>query len=203
MIKNCKECSESFNAVRNELRCSGCLFCTICCVICDKPIIIPSRLKNKKKVCSSICAGKWSAKVRINPPRSEKARENMSIAQKKRKGWKSWNRLHGVERSQTKKIKAVWGGALYRLLNRREEMKDSLYPVLGYSKKQLMEHLEFQWQTGMSWSNYGKHMGEWNIDHIFPVSRFSLDATPAQVNSLSNLRPMWSIDNSKKGRKIE
>lgn len=43
----------------------------------------------------------------------------------------------------------------------------------------------------MSWDNYG----EWEIDHIRPLTSFDKFATPSEVNALSNLQPLWKEDN--------
>jgi hypothetical protein len=40
----------------------------------------------------------------------------------------------------------------------------------------------------MSWENYG----EWHIDHIIPVSKFSKNKEASVVSALSNLKPMWA-----------
>jgi hypothetical protein len=69
---------------------------------------------------------------------------------------------------------------------------------LGYSPKELKEHLENLWKPGMSWENYGRWHGCWQIDHIRPVTSFPLDTSPAVVNTLSNLQPLWYEDNMKK-----
>lgn len=75
------------------------------------------------------------------------------------------------------------------------------YRYLGYSLDSLREHLEKQFTSGMSWENYG----EWHIDHIVPLSSFSIktinDADFAAAWALSNLRPMWASDNVKKHAK--
>ena len=49
----------------------------------------------------------------------------------------------------------------------------------------------------MNWENYG----EWHIDHIIPVSKFSKDTPMDVVNALDNLQPLWGIDNLKKGNR--
>jgi len=68
---------------------------------------------------------------------------------------------------------------------------------LGYSKKQLLDHLESLFQPGMTWENYGK----WHVDHIVPCASFDhLD--PVQFErcwALGNLQPLWAADNVKKG----
>jgi hypothetical protein len=50
----------------------------------------------------------------------------------------------------------------------------------------------------MTWKNWG----EWHIDHTYPLSLFSKDTPINEVNSLSNLKPMWASDNLKKGNRI-
>ena len=53
----------------------------------------------------------------------------------------------------------------------------------------------------MGWHN----MGEWHIDHIVPVSSFTItsadDADFKACWALTNLRPMWADENRSKGDK--
>jgi hypothetical protein len=63
--------------------------------------------------------------------------------------------------------------------------------------------LEMQWEDGMTWDNYGNKKGQWNIDHIKPLSSFDL-TNREQLKSAchwTNLQPMWHLDNIKKGNK--
>lgn len=73
---------------------------------------------------------------------------------------------------------------------------------LGYSVDELRSHLERQFTKGMSWEN----MGEWHIDHIVPVSSFSIsgnrDPQLKRAWGLPNLRPLWGKENMSKGAKI-
>lgn len=73
--------------------------------------------------------------------------------------------------------------------------------LLGYTIKELHQHLERQFHDGMGWQN----MGQWHIDHIRPVSSFTFtsphDEDFKQCYALSNLQPLWATDNMKKGRK--
>lgn len=63
-----------------------------------------------------------------------------------------------------------------------------------------MRHLERQFVTGMSWKNFGRG---WQIDHIIPISLFSFDGIDCPefkaAWALTNLRPLWAIENSAKG----
>ena len=68
---------------------------------------------------------------------------------------------------------------------------------LGYSAKDLKEHLEKQFQPGMSWENHGK----WHVDHIIPISRAETLEEAKVLSQLSNLQPLWAEDNLSKGVK--
>lgn len=84
-----------------------------------------------------------------------------------------------------------------------ERKKGSAVQDLGCDWQQLREHLEAQFEPGMSWESYGRGNDRWNIDHIMPLSAF--DLTDRQnfllANHYLNLRPMWCLENiSKKDR---
>lgn len=75
--------------------------------------------------------------------------------------------------------------------------------LVGYTKEELRLHIERQFTKGMSWSN----MGEWHIDHITPRAALKY-TTSDEPNfkacwAITNLRPLWGVDNIKKGSGIE
>jgi len=67
-------------------------------------------------------------------------------------------------------------------------------------------HLESQFTEGMSWDNYGNKEGQWSIDHIIPCAffkdYFSDPVEQYMCFRWQNTRPMWHIENIKKGDKI-
>jgi len=73
---------------------------------------------------------------------------------------------------------------------------------LGYSREQLVKHLEKQFTDGMSWENYG----QWHVDHIIPLKAFNFqtvdDVDFKRAWALSNLQPMWGRENQSKGAKL-
>lgn len=75
---------------------------------------------------------------------------------------------------------------------------DKTAEMLGYTVNDLCEHLERHFESGMSWENYGKKAGQWSIDHTRPISTFSPETTVMEINALSNLRPMWHVENCSK-----
>lgn len=78
------------------------------------------------------------------------------------------------------------------------------FALLGYAVEQLVAHLESRFAPGMSWENYGRN--GWHIDHIRPLSSFTY-STPdcpdfKEAWALSNLQPLWAIDNLRKHAKM-
>jgi len=73
---------------------------------------------------------------------------------------------------------------------------------IGYTIKDLMIHLEKQFNDKMSWDNYGT----WHIDHIIPQTHFKYtffeDEDFKKCWALSNLQPLDAIENIKKGNRI-
>lgn len=76
----------------------------------------------------------------------------------------------------------------------------STMAVLGCSVENFRIYLESQWEPGMSWENYGKGEGKWQIDHIMPCAIFDLTRVEHQKRCFhfSNQRPMWADENNKK-----
>lgn len=73
--------------------------------------------------------------------------------------------------------------------------------LVAFTPDELRVHIERQFLRGMSWKN----MGEWHIDHIVPLASFAFSA-PEDPDfraawALTNLRPLWSADNMRKGAK--
>ncbi len=89
----------------------------------------------------------------------------------------------------------AWRSILYRTLNQfGKEKQFSTQESLGYSADELKSHIETLFIDGMSWDNHG----EWEIDHIFPLSKFDPETPVNIVNSLQNLQPLWKEENRSK-----
>jgi hypothetical protein len=63
--------------------------------------------------------------------------------------------------------------------------------VVGYKLEDLKIHIEKQFDSKMSWDNYGTY---WHIDHIIPRSYFSMEQTK-DCWALENLRPLEAKEN--------
>jgi len=75
--------------------------------------------------------------------------------------------------------------------------------LLGCSPKELVEHLEKQFQDGMTWENHGKD--GWEIDHIKPCASFNLIDEEEQrlCFHYTNLQPLWAKENQMKRDKLD
>lgn len=78
---------------------------------------------------------------------------------------------------------------------------------VGYSLEDLIKHLESKFKPGMTWQNYGKGHGKWEIDHIKPLSWFKFESKddPAfkECWGLENLQCLWSHENASKKNRYE
>jgi hypothetical protein len=87
---------------------------------------------------------------------------------------------------------------LRRRLNnalRNNQKMGSAIKDLGCSISDLKFWLEFWFDEGMNWSNYGNKEGQWSIDHIKPISKFDLTNRDQllEVCNYKNLQPMWHL----------
>lgn len=73
--------------------------------------------------------------------------------------------------------------------------------MLGYTAAELRRHIERQFTEGMSWCEMGDAI---HIDHIIPVAKFVKEGVtdPKVIHALSNIRPMWAVDNRKKAAEV-
>lgn len=73
---------------------------------------------------------------------------------------------------------------------------------LGFTREQLVKHLEKKFAPGMNWENYG----EWHVDHIIPLKAFNFqtvdDVDFKRAWALSNLQPLWGRENQSKNAKL-
>ncbi len=75
--------------------------------------------------------------------------------------------------------------------------------TIGCTRPFFKTYVEARFQTGMTWANWGKGPGKWNLDHVLPLKSFDvLDPDQlAAANHYTNLQPLWAIDNLRKSAK--
>jgi hypothetical protein len=100
------------------------------------------------------------------------------------------------------RIRTLIRNQIRRHCKRKKNTKTEI--LLGCNPNFFMKYLSNMFTEGMSWNNYGNGKGKWNIDHIRPVSRFDLSNINEQKKAFNftNCRPLWAIENIKKGNKI-
>ena len=113
------------------------------------------------------------------------------------------SRIHCAKRRATPRgrLENTIRSGVHAEIKRGSKCGRKTFDILGYNCQELMVHLERQFARGMNWQNYG----EWHIDHIRPLSSFIYE-TPDDPDfrkawGLTNLRPLWAIDNLSKGAK--
>lgn len=88
---------------------------------------------------------------------------------------------------------------------KRGYKNSSVLKLLGCSVLDFKKYIESLWLPGMSWENWGKGEGKWNLDHIIPCVAFDLRYKSQQEKCYyyTNLRPLWEIDNICKNDYLE
>jgi len=125
-----------------------------------------------------------------------KYRQTKSGKESRRK-YKNKYQKHKRKTDALWRLNSVISAGLRNSLGR---MKDGYHweTIVGYTKNDLKEHIEKQFQDGMNWGNYGK----WQIDHKTPKSWFNFtsvnDLQFKVCWSLDNLQPKWADENNKK-----
>ena len=93
----------------------------------------------------------------------------------------------------TKNIRCLINYGIKRI-NHKKQSKTEL--ILGCSFDEFKQHIENQFETWMTWDNYGLYNGElnygWDIDHIIPQSKGLTYDEVIKLNHYTNLKPLCS-----------
>lgn len=159
------------------------------------------------KTCSTICSDELK-KLRKNKYESDYRNQNKDIVLKKKRKYYQDNkiRLNCLKKEYNKKrhledIEFKLKSNLRSRLNqaiKTNTKAGSAISDLGCSIAELKEHLERQFQDGMSWDNWT--IDGWHIDHIIPLANFDLTNKEELKKAChyANLQPLWAKDNLKK-----
>lgn len=225
-LKTCKSCGEAkpatteyFNVNKGGLyglrgQCKPCWNRRVRYLI-KQPEAAAARKAYHKRSVESGKAAEWSRKWdRANP---EKAKAAKAKSNRKRKDaireynrrWRQENpeKIAAIRKRTAEKMKANPGYVLHRRVKSRvrQLLKGVSFGVtediLGYSREDLVAHIEAQFTEGMTWEALAT--GAIHIDHIRPVSSFDFSTKDCEdfkrCWALENLRPMWAIENQRKG----
>ena len=144
-------------------------------------------------------------KYKTNPEFREKQIENSRRYRKDNPEKSAASHKRSVKRYYQKRKNCpdfMMAAHCRRLVNRTIEFTGAVktkrsHKELGYTPKQLREHIEGLFSEGMSWEN----RSDWHIDHQISIHEFiQLGVRDLKkINALENLRPIWAKENLSKG----
>jgi hypothetical protein len=130
---------------------------------------------------------------------------------KRMQNWKKENRAKLREYQNEYNSIRIKNDPLYRLKhNIRSLIRHSIkrngfiktkktHEILGCSVELFKQHLESQFESWMTWDNYGMYNGTpnygWDIDHSIPSSTAITEDDVIKLNHYTNLKPMCSYYN--------
>lgn len=180
------------------------------------------REKGRKKQAALVASPEYKAKKLAketalkNKHESPEWKEHLRILNNKHSAaWYAnhkqlaWKRGNLCKRKKQKtdpgaRIEKNLRGRIQQMFSRGNINKDKKFrEYLGCSPIQLRDHLEVQFQDGMTWNNYSRSSGAspyWVIDHFIPCARYNLADIIHQLECFGykNLVPLWDSQNSAK-----
>lgn len=99
------------------------------------------------------------------------------------------------------RLKTKIRSKIYKVLKGNKNSISSM-ELIGCSINELRQHIERQFQPGMTWDNWGTF--GWHLDHIIPQSSFDFTDVEQQKRCwhYTNLQPLWWMDNIMKSDNI-
>lgn len=95
-------------------------------------------------------------------------------------------------------IRALIYGSFKKVCKGQFSKSKSTEEILGCTIEEFINYLQSQFTEGMTLENHG----EWEMDHIVPVSSAKVEEEICMLNHYTNFQPLWKEDNRKKGNKI-
>lgn len=171
--KYCSEkCRYNYWVLTNEKRTCG--YCSREFDACQK----------NKKYCSVECR---SANWDINPKKNDRDKKRQLEYSKARR-----------KSSVVEKLKYRISDRIRKNLRKKNFKKGKkTIEIIGCTIHELKAHLESKFQQGMTWENHS--IDGWHIDHKKPLCTAKTEADVYELWHYTNLQPLWSIDNIKKG----
>lgn len=121
--------------------------------------------------------------------------------------WRNANREHVRKCARDRWRKRYYNDNQFRLaavlrsrqanVLRNKTKVGSMVRDLGCTLEEFEQHIESQFEEGMTWDNWGKGNECWNLDHIKPLHLFDLEDREEWLEAChyTNIRPLWEIDN--------
>lgn len=139
----------------------------------------------------------------------KKKQKNFVFVGREKEYMKEYNKKHKKERNERHKermntdemynFKVKIRKFIYQSFSRRKESKMfHTEEIVGCSFNELKEHIQSKFKHGMNWTNYG----EWQIDHIVPLSSAKTNEDVIKLCHYTNLQPLWASENRLKSNKM-
>tara|TARA_B100001939_G_scaffold22670_1_gene18497 strand:+ start:602 stop:1381 length:780 start_codon:yes stop_codon:yes gene_type:complete len=144
---------------------------------------------------------KYNKEYNANPKNKEK-RKKYNADPKNKERIRAQQRKRDKERRQSDPLYKLVCNIRTRIslsiTNAGFKKNSKTHKILNCSFEEFMLHLEKQFNSGITWENYGK----WHLDHIVPVSLASTEEEIIKLNHYKNFQPMWGPENNSKNDKI-
>ena len=98
----------------------------------------------------------------------------------------------------THDIRALIYGGFKRVCDGTYKKGKKTESILDCTLKEFTQHLQSLFTEGMTLKNHG----EWEIDHIIPISSAKNEEEIYKLNHYTNFQPLWKEDNRKKSNKM-
>jgi len=159
----------------------------------------PERHKQKRLYAKEY-SEKYPEKVKLTRKKTNEKRKTDPIRLEKNKIYhRTWIKNKRIT-DPNAKLLFYTRSSMYKVLRGLEKSAPTLKLLDVPNIEFLWQHLEKQFQPGMTRENYGK----WHVDHNIPCSSFDLSDPEQQKKCFhyTNLQPLWAFDNLSKGAKI-
>jgi len=179
------------------------------------------KLKRKKRYAENKKAEKEYGKNyrKNNPGKQENYNKlNQDKLREYHKQYRQLNKKKVTERKKKSHHKRLKIDPVYKLSKKIRNLigmsfknsgftkKSSTFKILGCTFKEFKIHLKNQFESWMSWDNYGAYKTDgprtWNIDHIIPLATAKTENEIVKLNHYTNLRPLCSKENLDKWKNI-
>jgi len=182
------------------------------CEVCGEEFTMTHRSNRKYKTICSLCAiKKWAGEHPENRRKSRKKWEQKNLEYKKeyrrehikqiRKHMNAYVKQRREKEPKFRLDQNMRNLISYSLKGKKAGRKWKT--LVNYTLKDLMEHLESQFDEKMNWENYGSY---WEVDHIRPRSLFKYnspeDSEFKECWVLKNLQPLEKTANLRKSNTV-
>jgi hypothetical protein len=154
---------------------------------------------NKEAIKEKVDAWKKqnSEKFKISQKKSlEKNKEKYQLANYQ---WEKNKRATDPEYRLIRNLRSLIGQSFSRILKGKLKRSKKSIDLLSCDFNFFFDYIKFQFKEGMTLDNYG----EWELDHIKPISSAKNIKEAEELNHYTNFQPLWKSENRIKSGKIE